>query len=210
MSRYLERITTPGRILYGQSRVIVRRRKNYKRSSDGRFLLQIATTAQIDIRQNDCTTFIMTTRTPTTMEARSNVPYTAVRPSADRASIWLCSLDANSYQEVQVLPGIYGIKFDASKQSEQVTFTAYDRRERRRTDIEPVRLTCSPVETIDDSISVARLKAFSTCRRRDIDGGVFTASESLTDQRCTSQSRRMDRSKNHRAHCFIATLLTWI
>jgi hypothetical protein len=132
---------------------------------------QLSTIACIDLHQdNHFTRLIMTTRT-LPMELQSNISHTAVAPSADRASIWLCSLRANSFQRVKLLSGNYRVDFDASRPTEQISFTACDREMRDRIDVEPIRLTPDPLEPLVGTICLARLKAFSTVRERDDNGG---------------------------------------
>jgi len=113
------------------------------------------------------------------MASRSNIAGTAVCPIFGEASIWQCSMDANSFQQVTFVPGNYRIKFDAAKPTEQVSFNECDEDWNIRTNGQSVKLTCFPLEELDEPEStlpesaIVRLKALSGVRQRDIvgDGG---------------------------------------
>jgi len=131
------------------------------------FHSQLSTIVHIDLCQNNhLARPPMTTRDPT-MELQSNLPYTDAVPSHDRASCWLRSWDPNSDQVVKVLPGNYRIDFDGSRPTEQLSITACDRDLNDRTNVEPILLTCQPLERDEDLNPTARLVIFPAAPERD-------------------------------------------
>jgi len=144
---------------------------------------QLSTTVDINPHQDNHYTILIMTTHALPMASRSNIAETAVCPVFDAASIWQCSMDANSFQQVTFVPGHYRIKFDAAKPTEQDSFNECDEDWNIRTNGQSVKLTCSPLEELDDPEStlsesaIVRLKALSGVRQRDIHGDCGTPLE---------------------------------